>query len=914
MAKKQQLGYREIEERLMVFCDYDIPADEVGYELLYSFGKSERDIERYKEGKGILRTFDGVLIKGLLCYREAKTRYMTDCLERLKCDPMVIKAAPKIVAVSNGKSIIAYDMREKDTYENTLERLHCDFAFFYPLMDVERVHYVDENPADVKAAEKLAKLHDELRAYNDFDSDSDLHDLNIFITRLLFCFFAEDTGIFEEGLFTSSIIRYTKEDGSDLADYLDESFNVMDLAHRRRDTLSMVKQFPYVNGGLFSKHIQIPRMGAKARRIIIECGELNWKDINPDIFGSMIQAVVNPEVRATQGMHYTSVPNIMKVINPLFLDELRGEYNKMKERFDKVEQLWNLRGIKQKEYNAECKSIIRDGNNLLKRMSVMKFFDPACGSGNFLIITYKSLRWLEMDILKLQKQCQGEGGQTFVDNSVIRLDQFYGIELLDFPHEVAMLSLWLAEHQMNTKLNEEFGVNTKALPLKNITQIVCGNACRLDWNVVCPHTKDEEVFVFGNPPYLGSRRQDSGQKKDMELVFKEDYGELDYIACWFMLGARYINSSKAKYAFVSTNSICQGLQVALLWKRIINNDVNINFAYKSFKWTNNAKYNAGVTCVIVGVCCDAKQKRYIYDKEQFREVTNISPLLMDGPTIFVSTQIRPLNKNVPQMNFGNMPADGGQLILTDEEKGYLVSQDERLSDYCLPLIGADDFINGRRRWCIWLYDKDKDVYMQIPEIKRRVNNVVEIRKKSSRPNLAEIPHLFAQITQPLGNNLIVVPSTSSENRKYIPIGYVDKNNIVANSCMVIGTNDMSLFGILTSAMHMVWVKTVGGRLETRYRYSAQLCYNTFPFPKISAAKKKEIADAAEDILVTREFHVGKTLAELYDPEKMPQDLLEVHEKLDDIVESCYPGYPFANDEARLECLFRMYEKMTSKKQ
>ena len=914
MAKKQQLGYREIEERLMVFCDYDIPADEVGYELLYSFGKSERDIERYKEGKGILRTFDGVLIKGLLCYREAKTRYMTDCLERLKCDPMVIKAAPKIVAVSNGKSIIAYDMREKDTYENTLERLHCDFAFFYPLMDVERVHYVDENPADVKAAEKLAKLHDELRAYNDFDSDSDLHDLNIFITSLLFCFFAEDTGIFEEGLFTSSIIRYTKEDGSDLADYLDESFNVMDLAHRRRDTLSMVKQFPYVNGGLFSKHIQIPRMGAKARRIIIECGELNWKDINPDIFGSMIQAVVNPEVRATQGMHYTSVPNIMKVINPLFLDELRGEYNKMKERFDKVEQLWNLRGIKQKEYNAECKSIIRDGNNLLKRMSVMKFFDPACGSGNFLIITYKSLRWLEMDILKLQKQCQGEGGQMFVDNSVIRLDQFYGIELLDFPHEVAMLSLWLAEHQMNTKLNEEFGVNTKALPLKNITQIVCGNACRLDWNVVCPHTKDEEVFVFGNPPYLGSRRQDSGQKKDMELVFKEDYGELDYIACWFMLGARYINSSKAKYAFVSTNSICQGLQVALLWKRIINNDVNINFAYKSFKWTNNAKYNAGVTCVIVGVCCDAKQKRYIYDKEQFREVTNISPLLMDGPTIFVSTQIRPLNKNVPQMNFGNMPADGGQLILTDEEKGYLVSQDERLSDYCLPLIGADDFINGRRRWCIWLYDKDKDVYMQIPEIKRRVNNVVEIRKKSSRPNLAEIPHLFAQITQPLGNNLIVVPSTSSENRKYIPIGYVDKNNIVANSCMVIGTNDMSLFGILTSAMHMVWVKTVGGRLKTDYRYSAQLCYNTFPFPKISAAKKKEIADAAEEILVTREFHVGKTLAELYDPEKMPQDLLEVHEKLDDIVESCYPGYPFANDEARLECLFRMYEKMTSKKQ
>ena len=465
MAKKTQLGYREIEERLTeAFVESYTPADEVGYELLYSFGKSERDIERYKEGKGILKTFDGLLIKGLFGFRDSATFRLTETLEQLKRDIQVQKAAPKIVAVSDGQRLLAYDLREKETYENPLNRLPCDFAFFYPLMDVERVRYVEENPADIKAAEKLAKLHDELRAYNDFRSDSDLHDLNIFITRLLFCFFAEDTGIFEEGLFTSSIRRYTKEDGSDLSDYLDESFNVMDRSQRNSDIPKIVTQFPYVNGGLFAKQIQIPRMGARARKLIIECGELDWKDINPDIFGSMIQAVVNPEERANQGMHYTSVPNIMKVINPLFLDELRDAYNQLKTRYDHAKQLWELRGIPKEKLFKEYRSIVKEGDALLQRMSRMKFFDPACGSGNFLIITYKSLRFLEMDILKLQRLCQGESGVLLVDNSVIRFDQFYGIELLDFPHEVAMLSLWLAEHQMNTKLNEAFGVNTHALP------------------------------------------------------------------------------------------------------------------------------------------------------------------------------------------------------------------------------------------------------------------------------------------------------------------------------------------------------------------------------------------------------------------------------------------------------------------
>jgi len=882
--------------------------------LLYSFGKSEKDIERYKEGKGVLKTFDGVLIKGLLCYRQAMTECLTDSLEYLKHDAAVIKAAPKIVAVSDGKAILAYDIREKDTYENPLNRLHCDFAFFYPLMDVERVHYVEESPADVKAAEKLAKLHDELRAYNDFRSDTDLHDLNIFITRLLFCFFAEDTGIFTEGLFTNSIIRYTMKDGSDLSDYIDEAFRVMDKERRGDDVPSVVRQFPYVNGGLFSKQIQIPRMGAKARKIIIECGELDWKDINPDIFGSMIQAVVNPDVRANQGMHYTSVPNIMKVINPLFLDALRDEYNKLKERHEKVSQLWNLRGIREAEYNKECKAIIRDGNALLQRMGSMKFFDPACGSGNFLVITYKSLRFLEMDILKLQKACQGEGGMLMVDNSVIRLDQFYGIELLDFPHEVAILSLWLAEHQMNTKLNKEFGVNTKALPLTNITQLVCGNACRLDWNMVCPHTSDEEVLVFGNPPYLGARLQLSEQKDDMAKAIGNviAYNNLDYIASWFVKGAMYISNNNSQLAFVSTNSICQGEQVAILWSFIFKNNINISFAYNSFKWTNNAKYNAGVTCVILGLS-SKKRKKYIYTKDKTIEVDEIGPYLISGNTRIVTKRNDSIS-GFPQMLFGNMPNDGGALLLNEQEKNDLLIKEPQASSIIYPLMGALEFIRGENRFCLWITDENIALAYSLPEIEKRILKCKELRLKSKREStrkLASAPHAFGEIRY-YDTDCIIIPGVSSEQRKYIPIGLLEKGTVVTNSAFAIYDAESWLFGILTSAMHMVWVKTVGGKLETRYRYSAQLCYNTFPFPKISEAKKQKIASAAEDILVTREFYVGKTLAELYDPDKMPQDLREAHERLDDIVESCYPGYPFANDEARLECLFKMYEKMTAK--
>ena len=807
-------------------------------------------------------------------------------MERLKKDAIVLKASPKIVAVSDGKTLLAFDMREHESYESPINRIYCDFTFFYPLMDVERVHYLDESPADMKAAEKLAKLHDELRGFNDFRSDGDLHDLNIFISRLLFCFFAEDTGIFEGNLFTS-------------------------------ETLSIIKQFPYVNGGLFSKRIQIPKMGAKARRIIIECGELNWKDINPDIFGSMIQAVVNPEERANQGMHYTSVPNIMKVINPLFLDELRGEYNKLNEFYEQKLQMKNIGALSVKQFYEELKPVIKKGDALLKRMSKMKFFDPACGSGNFLIITYKCLRFLEMDILSLQRKCTPEGEILFVDNSVISLSQFYGIELLDFPHEVAMLSLWLAEHQMNTKLNEDFGVNTKALPLKNITQIVCGNACRIDWNTVCPHTPDEEVFIFGNPPYLGTRNQSQEQKEDMDRAFKlVRHGMLDYIGCWFYKAALYSRGySKTAYAFVSTNSITQGIQVAILWNPIFDMNLEISFAYKSFVWSNNAKNKAAVICVIIGVCNNGVAKnKHLYDESKYTIVDKINPSLSDKYECTVEPSSISIS-GLKQILKGSLPADDNNLTLYKTEKDSLIAKYPNVAKLIKRFVGSQEFIQGLERYCLWIDRNDLNLAYSIPEIANRINQVKEMRlksKKSVTRELAKEPYRFAEIRYN-SSQAILIPVVSSEKRKYIPIGFVPENTVVYYSSFAIYNADAYDFGIIESYMHMLWVKTNAGRLKADIRYSAQLCYNTFPFPKISDEKKKEVEAAAENVLITREYYPEKTLAELYDPDKMPQDLREAHAKLDDIVESCYPGYPFASDEARLECLFKLYEKMTSKK-
>lgn len=917
MAKKLQLCYKEIESRLESFKTKVVPASEVGYEILKAFGKSEKDVSRYKEGKGILKTFDGLLIKGLFCYQPVDTLHLTTRLEALKADAQVKKAAPKIIAVSDGETLLAYDTRENDTYEQKLVKMHSDFGFFYPLMNVERVHTTAENPADVKAAEKLAKLHDEIRAYNEYNSDDDLHDLNIFITRLLFCFFAEDTGIFAENLFTNFIKQFTKEDGSDLGEMLGQAFQVMNVPDKERseELTKEINQFPYVNGGLFASDIPIPKMGYKARKIIIESGDLDWKDINPDIFGSMIQAVVNPDVRAKEGMHYTSVPNIMKVINPLFMDDLRAEYKKLTDFYDQKKNLYDMSVLSINQFVAECKPIVRGCDRLLLRMNKMKFFDPACGSGNFLIITYKQLRLLEMDILHLRKKCQPEQMIDFIDGSCIHLDQFYGIELLDFPHEVAMLSLWLAEHQMNNKFHADFGVNVAALPLHNINQIKCGNACRMDWEVVCPHTKDEEVFVFGNPPYLGSKLQTKEQKEDLSFVCNSNkrYKDLDYICNWFIKGCDYIKDSKACLAFVSTNSITQGEQLPMFWPMVYERNVEIGFAHKSFKWSNNAKNNAGVSCVVIGLQMQSNKPKYIYDGGSVQQTTLISPYLTSGSNTIVEGSFEPL-QGFPAMEVKNMTYDGGYLVFGDDERKRMSEKEPGIERYIIKLQSGSDFIESKVRYTFWIENDEIEDALVYDEIKLRVDKVKTYRENSGdvAKSLVRVPYQF-RFPKRAKDHFIIIPIVTSEKREYLPIGILDKNTITTNASYGIYDTSLWILGVIESKMHMLWVKSVCGRLETRLRYSSSICYNTFPFPSISDTKKSEIEEAATNVLLARENYPEKTLANLYDPEKMPEDLRAAHEELDAIVESCYPGAPFPNDEARLECLFKLYEKMTADK-
>lgn len=882
------VSFQDIEKTLSKFRSSYSKSD-VPYIILSAFGKHDADIRRWKEGKGVIASFNGLLIKGLLAYRECKQERFDSVLYEMKNDPIVRKAGAKILAVSDGVRILAFDPMEQETYEQSLDKMWVDFQFFYPLCGVTRYRGIEENPADVRAAEKMAKLHDEIRAYNDYSSEDDLHDLNIFMSRLLFCFFAEDTGIFTDNLFTASIERYTKEDGSDLSDYIEEAFLLMDSRiSQRKDVSDIFRQFPYVNGSLFSQRIHIPQMGRKARRVLIECGQLSWKDINPDIFGSMIQAVVTPSERANLGMHYTSVPNIMKVIQPLFLDELYEEYAKNKDN-------------------------IKNLTKLLNRMAQMRFFDPACGSGNFLIIAYKELRKLEIQIWKRLREL----GHATIPFPNIQIDQFYGIELDDFACEVAELSLRLAEHQMNCHFTREFtDVHIEALPLKKMEHIVKGNACRIDWNSVCPHGAEDEVFIMGNPPYQGARLQEPCQKEDMTHVFKGANGcnNLDYISAWFYLGAQYIRESKARLALVSTNSICQGEQVPLLWKKIIPL-AYIQFAYHSFKWSNNAKNKAIVSCIIVGLSANNEQRNcYIFSENQKKKVEYINPYLNTGSNIIVEGKTKSPN-GIPDIVFGSMPNDGGHLLLEPDEKRELELQDVRSQHFIHKFCGAEEFINSQERYCLWIEPNEQNEAMQIGPIKKRIEACRIKRlasKRESTRKLAKVPYRFGEVRYS-NEPKIIIPSVSSEKRKYVPIGYLDADTVISNSAFAIFGAPRWLFGFVTSYLHMIWLQKIGGKLENRYRYSAQVVYNTFPFPTITPAKRQEIEAAAEEVLLCREDYPGKTLAELYDPDTMPEPLKEAHHKLDLIVESCYQAEPFTNDEERLECLFKLYEKMTRKK-
>ncbi|MGM8908963.1 class I SAM-dependent DNA methyltransferase [Psychrobacter sp. 1U1] len=831
---------------------------------------------------------------------------LAKALKDVMNSPIINQHKIRMVMVTDFNTVLINDTKYDETLDCDFTDLYKNYHFLLPLAGLERAREYSEHPADVQASEKMGRLFDHIRKLNEFNTADDLHALNIFLTRLLFCFYAEDTGIFKADQFYDVIDRTTNIDGSDVDGVLYELFEVLDLPEsstERQAKPTHLSAFPYVNGSLFEYQFAIPEFDARTRRILLECARLSWAEINPDIFGSMFQAVIDPEQRGSLGQHYTSVSNIMKVIQPLFLDELRTELDTV---------------IALSHDNRHKNNKAERLDALLKRISQIKVFDPACGSGNFLIIAYKELRKLEIDVLKAQRDLLGSKdnllGLGF--DSVVSLDNLYGIEYDDFASQIARLSLWLAEHQMNVLFEQEFGASQPMLPLKDSGHIVYGNSLRIDWQDVCPNNGSDEIYIIGNPPFGGTTNRTDEQAEDMKIVFgKKTLKYLDYVSSWFWKGSQYIAHSNAELALVSTNSIAQGEQVGMLFPDIFELGLNINFAYQSFPWRNNAKHNAGVHVVIIGLSALNHRDKAIYklvNKVWHSElVDNISPYLISGSNTAVIGLRDPVQKR-PKMLFGNKPTDGGFLLLENHEKEALERNEPFSSQYIKKVVGAKEFLHSEQRWCLWFEDADLNELYNYRLIKERLDGVKKSREESkakSTRDFAKYPHLFRQIAQPKNGDYILVPSVTSERRIYIPMDFLSSDVISTNRNHMIPGATLFHFGILNSLMHNDWMRLVTGRLESRYNYSSTVVYNTFPFPDATDEQKKHVESLAEEVLLARASNAGMTLAELYDPDKMPYDLKQAHSTLDDAVDKLYRPQGFANTEERLAHLLARYEQL-----
>jgi len=879
------------------------------YNLLLAYGQPKASIKRLQVGSMNLSKKEGEISwKKKLFFKAESTQDLHELIDSLKTNDNVIKHDPRFIIVTDYKTLLATDRKTSENLDIPILDSAHHFDFFLPWAGMEKTQHQNENPADVKAAERMAKLYDEILKDNPTYRLEEVHHLNVFLSRLLFCFFADDTGIFKKSQFADAISGHTQPDGSDLGSYLDTLFDVMNNAPEKRKNLpTYLDAFPFVNGGLFRDNLKAPVFTRRSRQAIIDNGELDWSAINPDIFGSMIQAVITPEHRGGLGMHYTSVPNIMKVIEPLFLNDLYEEFEAAKNEPKRL-------------------------NKLLERIGNLKIFDPACGSGNFLIIAYKELRLLEIKILQqlqsLQKAVSGFlpkqlelipkaqltlAAQFQVELFTrVHLYQFYGIELDDFAHEIAILSLWLAQHQMNMKFKEVFGSANPTLPLQAGGNIAHGNATRLDWGKVCPKKEGDEIYILGNPPYLGYALQSIVQRQDMAFVFRgiDEYKKLDYISCWFYLGSRYIQNLNSQFAFVSTNSISQGEQVAILWPNILKNNLEISFAYTSFKWRNNAKAIAGVTVVIIGIRNQSVKQKFIFNENQYKTAKEINSYLIAASNIFVQGRQKTLSE-LPNMIKGCSPGDGGNLLLSEIEKDEIINSNQTASKFIKKYLGADEFLYNKLRYCIWVELRDKKEAYSIPQFKNRFEKCAQFRlssKKEATRKKATIPFEFDEKKYTEANS-IIIPQTTSELRQYIPIGFLNSDVVISNAARIIYNASTWVFGILSSKIHNIWVNSVAGRLETRIQYSNTLCYNSFPVPLTSKSQKQELEKHVFRILEEREKHSEKTLAQLYDPDKMPKGLRDAHYQNDLAVELCYRSKPFENDEERLEYLFKLYEQM-----
>lgn len=894
MAVNQAKIFQQLEQ-----LTTELNPDEFIYGFLTAFDFPKATITQLRQGgsRNAAKEAGHIALKNKLYYQIASKEDLGALLEQRLSDPAIAKHKIRFIVITNFINLVAWDTLSKERLDIELDELHSNYGFFLPLVGLEKKILGSENLADVRAAEKMGKLFDLIRIQNDLSLPADIHALNVFLTRLLFCLFAEDTGIFTKGQFTSAIKSYTEEDGSDLDAFLDKLFTVLNsepTSPKRQNLPIHLTAFPYVNGGLFASDEPIPELGKKGRRILLECGTLDWSEINPDIFGSMFQAVIDVEQRSRLGQHYTSYSNIMKVIQPLFLDPLQAELDK---------QL-------QVTANKRAKGL----QALLVRMGKIKIFDPACGSGNFLIVSYKELRKLEMAVIKALAEVDPQG---FI-MSGLHLSQFYGIEIDDFACEVARLSLWLAEHQINNQWQQEFGFAPPALPLRDSGNICSDNSLRLDWQKFCPKSAEDEVYVIGNPPFVDAKARNSIQRQDMDIVFEgqNSVKALDYVGCWFWKGALYIASSKAQMALISTNSICQGEQVALLWPLVFSLGVDIQFAYQAFVWTNNARSKAAVHVVIVSLSAN-KSRSVLYQSIENNWhsslVSNISPYLVEGNNTAVCATKVPLT-NRPIMIKGNEATDDGHLVLDKSEFERFLKDEPNAAKWIRPYLGGVDFLNGGLRWCLWLEGITQDELNKMPRVRDRVELVKLFRASSPKAatrTRAATPWLFGENRQPSSGSFIVVPKVSSERRVYIPIDFKEFSTVINNTLQFIPNASLFDFAIIQSAMHIAWISGIGGKMKSDYQYSITLVYNTFPWPDLTEIQRKEIESLAEEVLLTREEFTGLTLAKLYDPDLMPDKLLAAHQALDRAVDRLYRERSFKDAADRLSCLLARYQQLVA---
>jgi hypothetical protein len=882
------MNLQEIEERV---AQLDLAEGErLIYSLLRAYGLPQASISRLRSGTRNRSTAPGVTLwKG-----KVFDRYIDNSIEDLHTliddaanDAQIQRERPRFLVVRNAARLLATDTTTKDTLDIGLAELGANAAFFLPWAGVEKQQLETFHYADVKAAERMARLYDEIVRSNDIESIDDLNYLNVFFARLLFCFFAEDTGVFPKSAFTDAVASLTNPSGEDTSLFLDALFAVLNTSDDDRAHIpTHFLRFGHVNGSLFEVTARAPRFTAKGRSILIESGTLNWSQINPDIFGSMMQAVVHHGERQAYGMHYTSVENILKVIGPLFTNSLQTE-------LDDADTVPKLR-------------------RFITRLSRVRVFDPACGSGNFLVISYKELRRLEHQALQRIGELDPSSASLF-KFSEINLDSFYGIEIDGFAHEVAMLALWIAKHQMNTEFKELFGAEIPLIPLRDAGNIEQGNATELDWENVCPKSEDGALYVIGNPPYAGAKRQSADQKQDFVRFFgTTKYSKnLDYIAMWFISGARYIADGRAELAFVTTNSVSQGDHVGLMWPLIYDQGVEIAFAHEAFRWTNQARGGAGVTVAVIGLSADPPKERSLFVADRQMRAANIGPYLLPTPHNTIVHQRREPPTGCPEMVSGSKPLDGGHLLMTDAERRTALDEDARVGEFIHRYMGGDDFLSGSVRYCLWIADQDAERALGIPWIARRAKDVhaMRVRGGASARAMADRPWCFFYRAHRPGAS-IIVPETSSEQRVVIPVGFLDDTTVISSTARAIYDAEPWLFALLQSRMHTAWVGTVGGKLETRYRYSAGLCYNTFPVSPLSADDRDRLAGHAFAVLEAREHHSDRTPGDMYLPNKMPADLRRAHDALDETVDGLY-GLVRPTDTERLEILFDRYEHMAA---